>query len=69
MGKTKSRSSVKYIGTGQGQIGTQPDNDLFGRFFAVFKSGEEIEIPDSLADEIRVSRDAWKSRGFELIES
>ena len=67
MGKGRIQYKVRFVGLGQGQIGTIPDKED-GRFFHVFKSGEEVEVPDALAKEIQAASAAWLSRGFELLE-
>jgi hypothetical protein len=59
---------VKFVGHGRGQIGTIPDEEQYGMFFRVFKPGEEVEIPESLVNEIRASSEGWRERGFVLLE-
>jgi hypothetical protein len=59
---------LRNNGTGAVQIGTLADKDATGAFFAQMSAGETINIPDSLAAEIKQSRDAWLEKHLELID-
>lgn len=61
-------AKLTYHGNGPAQIGTKSDSELNGSFFAEMHKDDIVDIPEKLANEVRMFPDAWGARGFELIE-